>query len=298
MRTRAIVSGLALLGALCALALAAVAQEAAQGEPDKGAEAAAPAAAQGQAPAPAPAPPQPSESQKRAEKLNVALQEQQAADSDAKASQDRVDKLDDETQKLLSDYRKAVADTESYQTYAKQLEVQVASQNEEMAAIDQQLQEVETTSREVSPLMTRMLDTLEQFVALDVPFLAQERSDRVKTLKAMMDRADVTISEKYRRIVEAYQVEMDYGRTIEAYEGKLGEGADARTVEFLRVGRVALLYQTLDRKETGYWDADKKAWVVDNDYREAFEIGVGVAKKARAPEMLTVPVQSPKEAKS
>ncbi|HVN39774.1 MAG TPA: DUF3450 domain-containing protein [Myxococcota bacterium] len=296
MRTRAIVSGLALLGALCALALAAVAEEAAKGEPPKGAEAGAPPAA---APAAAaPAPPQPSESQKRAEKLNVALQEQQASDSDSKASQDRIDKLDDETQKLLADYRKAVADTESYQTYAKQLEVQVASQNDEMTAINQQLQEVDTTSREVSPLMTRMLDTLEQFVALDVPFLAQERSDRVKTLKAMMDRADVTISEKYRRIVEAYQVEMDYGRTIEAYEGKLGEGPDARTVEFLRVGRVALLYQTLDRKETGYWDAEKKGWVVDNHYRDAFEIGVGVAKKARAPEMLTVPVPAPKEAKS
>ncbi|HXK25129.1 MAG TPA: DUF3450 domain-containing protein [Myxococcota bacterium] len=290
MRTRAIVSGLALLGALCVLALAAVAQEAAKGDAAKGTQAGAPAAV--------PAPPQPSEGQKRAEKLNIAMQEQQAADSDAKASQDRIDKLDDETQKLLSDYRKAVADTESYQTYAKQLEVQVASQNDEMAAINQQLAEVETTSREVSPLMTRMLDTLEQFVALDVPFLAQERADRVKTLKAMMDRADVTISEKYRRIVEAYQVEMDYGRTIEAYEGKLGEGPDARTVEFLRVGRIALLYQTLDRKETGYWDADKKGWVVDNGYREAFEIGVGVAKKARAPEMLTVPVQAPKEAKS
>jgi hypothetical protein len=294
MRTRAIVSGLALLGALCALALAAVAQEAAQGDAAKGAEASVPAAA----PAAPPAPPPPSESQKRFEKLNVALQEQQASDSDAKASQDRIDKLDDETQKLLSDYRKAVADAESYETYAKQLEMQVASQNEEMAAINQQLLEVETTSREVSPLMQRMLDTLEQFVSLDIPFLAQERSDRVKTLKAMMDRADVTISEKYRRIVEAYQVEMDYGRTIEAYEGKLGEGAEARTVEFLRVGRIALLYQTLDRKETGYWDAEKKGWVVDNGYREPFEIGVGVAKKARAPEMLTVPVPAPKEAKS
>ena len=71
----------------------------------------------------------------------------------------------------------------------------------------------------------------------------------------MMSRADVTISEKYRRILEAYQVELDYGRTLEAYEGKLGSGDDARTVQFLRVGRVALLYQTLDGKETGYWDA-------------------------------------------
>ena len=257
------------------------------------------AAGKGQAAAPAqPAPTGPSEAELQAQKLDSAVQEQLGADADAKASQARIDKLDDETQKLLSEYRKAVADAESYTTYSKQLEAQVASQNEEMAAINEQLLEVETTSREVSPLMQRMLDTLEQFVALDVPFLAKERNDRVEMLKAMMDRADVTISEKYRRIVEAYQVEMDYGRTIEAYEGTLGEGADARTVEFLRVGRIALLYQTLDRRETGYWDADKKSWVVDNDYRDAFEIGVGVARKARAPEMLTVPVQAPKEAKS
>ena len=257
------------------------------------------AAGKGQAAAPAqPAPTGPSEAELQAQKLESAVQEQLGADADAKASQARIDKLDDETQKLLSEYRKAVADAESYTTYSKQLEAQVASQNEEMAAINEQLLEVETTSREVSPLMQRMLDTLEQFVALDVPFLAKERNDRVEMLKAMMDRADVTISEKYRRIVEAYQVEMDYGRTIEAYEGTLGEGADARTVEFLRVGRVALLYQTLDRRETGYWDADKKSWVIDNDYRDAFDIGVGVARKARAPEMLTVPVPAPKEAKS
>ena len=97
-----------------------------------------------------------------------------------------------------------------------------------MATIEQQLLEIETTSREVLPLMQQMLDTLEQFVALDVPFLLEERTKRVATLKEMMARADVTISEKYRRILEAYQVEMDYGRTIEAYEGELGGRAATR----------------------------------------------------------------------
>jgi chromosome segregation ATPase len=230
--------------------------------------------------------------------LDRVVKEQLAADEAARASQERINALDDETQKLLSEYRRAIADAESYTIYARQLEAQVESQNAEMNAMQAQLVEVETTSREVAPLMERMLATLGQFVALDVPFLLEERRDRVAKLEQMMSRADVTISEKFRRIVEAYQVEMDYGRTIEAYEAKLGDGADARTVQFLRVGRAGLLYQTLDGKETGYWDARQKTWVVDDDYGHSFKEGIAVARKTRAPEMLILPVPAPKEAKS
>jgi hypothetical protein len=231
-----------------------------------------------------------------AQALDRAVKEQMGADEEARASQAKIDQLDDQTQKMLGEYRRALADAESYETYAKQLTAQVSSQNEELADIERQLGEVDTTSREVLPLMLRMLDTLEQFVALDLPFLPEERANRIALMKQMMNRADVTISEKYRRILEAYQVELDYGRTLEAYEGKLGAGDTARTVQFLRVGRVALLYQTLDGKETGYWDAEKKTWVGDDSYRHTFKDGIAVAKKQRAPEMLLVPVPAPKEA--
>jgi len=234
----------------------------------------------------------------QSDKLDRVVKEQLGADEAARASQERINKLDDETQRLLSEYRRALADAESYAIYAEQLAAQVESQNQEMNAMQQQLVEVETTSREVAPLMQRMLDTLEQFVALDVPFLLDERRDRVAKLKQMMTRADVTISEKFRRIIEAYQVEMDYGRTVEAYEAKLGDNADARTVQLLRVGRVGLLYQTLDGKETGYWNAAVKDWVVDDAYGHSFKEGIAVARKTRAPEMMILPVPAPKESKS
>jgi hypothetical protein len=235
----------------------------------------------------------------QAEKLERAIEQQIGVDREARASQQRVDRLDDETQQLLNEYRRALTDAESYTTYANQLEAQVRSQREELADMDRQLLEVETTSREVLPLMQNMLDTLEQFVALDLPFLMEERTRRVTTLKQMMGRADVAISEKYRRIVEAYQVEMDYGRTIESYEGELAaDGTEPRTVQFLRVGRVTLLYQTLDGQETGYWDAAQKRWVIANEYAHGFKEGIAVAKKARAPEMLIVPVLSPQEVRS
>ncbi len=230
--------------------------------------------------------------------LEIAMQEQVAANQDAVASQETINDLDDETRKLLAEYRQALAEAESVNKYNDQLAIQVASQAEEIVFVEGQLVEIETTAREVLPLMEKMLATLGQFVKLDVPFQPEERSQRVASLEDMMNRADVTISEKFRRIVEAYQIEMEYGRTLEAYQGKLGEGDDARTVQFLRVGRVALLYQTMDGKETGYWDAEKKTWVIDNDYRQAVKHGFEIALKQGAPDLLSVPVPAPKESKS
>ena len=143
-----------------------------------------------------------------------------------------------------------------------------------------------------------MVDTLEKFVKLDVPFLPEERAKRVAGLREILTRADVAVSEKYRRILEAYQIEMEYGRTLDSYPGKMGEGKDERTVEFVRVGRVALVYQTLDGNETGYWDQDQKKWVEDPSYRTFVKAALAVAKKEGAPDLLTVPVPAPKEVKS
>ena len=231
------------------------------------------------------------------EKVRAIVGEETKALNEASASQERIDRLDDDTQKLLAEYRQVTTETESLKTYNDQLAAQIPSQAQELASIEKQLQDIETTQREVLPMMERMLETLERFVQLDVPFLGDERRKRIANLNEMMDRADVTISEKYRRIVEAYQIEMEYGRTLEAYEGKLGDTENARAVQFVRVGRIALLYQTLDRKETGYWDGGKKDWVVDDSYTHAFTHNLEVAKKMGAPDLLTVPVPAPQEVK-
>lgn len=254
-----------------------------------------PAAEPEPAPAPAAAPVQ---AAIPTQKLDEVRGEQMGADKGALAAQQRINRIDDDTQKMLAEYRRALADAESHEAYATQLARQVESQKEEMADIQRQLDEVEATSREIVPLEQKMLATLKEFVKLDLPFLLDERTNRVATLEEMMNRADVSISEKYRRIVEAYQVEMDYGRTIEAYEGRLSGDAAGRTARFLRVGRVALLYQTLDGSETGFWNAATGQWQVDNQYAHAFTQGVAVARKLSAPEMLDVPVPAPQEAKS
>jgi len=226
------------------------------------------------------------------------VKEQVDADDAAIASQERVNALSDETRDMLLQYRQYLKEAKSLREYREQLSAQVEAQAAEIEFLKQQLVEIETTSREVLPLMEKMLDTLERFVSLDLPFQLEERRKRVASLREAMKRADVTLSEKYRRIIEAYQIETDYGRTLEAYQGDLGEGEDARTVRFLRLGRVALMYQTLDGEETGYWDATQKQWTQDDSYRSAVRQGFAVADKASAPDLLTAPVPAPTEGRS
>jgi hypothetical protein len=225
--------------------------------------------------------------------LSNALDAQVGVDRESAQAQTQINEIRERTQDAATRYAQALADADSLERYNAQLSEQVQSQEEEIASIEVQLLDIETTNREVQPLMQQMVDTLERFVALDVPFLLEERTNRVQNLKNIMGRADVTISEKYRLILEAYQIELDYGQTFEAYAGRLGAGAEARTVEFVQLGRVSLMYRTLDGGETGYWDHQQKTWVVDPSYAEAVENALGVARGEGAPDLLTVPVPAP-----
>jgi hypothetical protein len=138
-----------------------------------------------------------------------------------------------------------------------------------------------------------MIDVIAQFVELDIPFLPEERHARVVQLQTLMERADVTISEKYRRILEAYQVETEYGRTIEAYQGDMTMADNTRTVDFLRIGRVSLYYLTLDGQEVGMWDKKSKQWIqLDDSYRQSVDQALKVASKQLPPDLLVLPVNA------
>jgi hypothetical protein len=213
------------------------------------------------------------------------------ANAESAQSQERVEVLSDETDALLTRYRVALRQTESLVTYNRQLAELITSQDEELGSLEVQLDRIEGVSRDVTPLMLRMIDALGEFVRLDIPFLAEERSRRITELQDMMGRADVTESEKYRRIMEAYQIENEFGRTIEAYRAILPRGDREITVDFLRVGRIALVYQTLNEGEAGAWNQQTRSWdPLDSSYRTAIRQGLRIARKQAAPDFIQLPI--------
>lgn len=209
----------------------------------------------------------------------------------AAQSQETINNITDQIDNKLQQFKTINKETDGLMVYNAQLEKQITSQQQEMADLNEAIDEVSVIERQITPLMIRMIEGLEQFVALDVPFLPQERADRIADLKAMMDRADVASSEKFRRVMEAYQVEMDYGRTMEAYSGLHTIDGQERDVEFLRVGRTVLIYQTRDGSRQGAWNKQTRQWEeLPNSYKSNITKGLRMAKKQMAPEVLMMPV--------
>lgn len=222
------------------------------------------------------------------------MAEQSGANTDARESQARVDKLDDEAQNLLNEYAQVLSRTENMRIYNTQLERYIESQKQEMVSIKAQIEQLAETNHGITPLMLKMLSTLETFVTMDSPFLQKERSERITGLKEMMNRADVSTSEKYRRILEAYQIENEYGRTIEVYRDTFTANGRDMTVDFLRVGRVSLMYQTLDAKEQAYWDAAQMKWIeLPGSFSRSIRDGIRIARQQAAPDLIKVPVLGP-----
>ena len=212
----------------------------------------------------------------------------------AQASQARVDKVVEETRNLLDEYNTVNKEIDGLKVYNQLMERQIQDQVREMETLANSIEQVTVIERQIPPLMIRMIDGLEQFVALDIPFLEKERTDRVDKLRAVMERGDVSVAERTRNVFEAYQVENDYGRTIESYKGELNIAGGIRQVEFLRIGRIALLYQTADGAFTGAWDKEAGGFVElrSGSARTQVRQGLRMARKEIAPDLLLLSIDA------
>ncbi|WP_426358116.1 DUF3450 domain-containing protein [Pseudocolwellia sp. HL-MZ19] len=209
----------------------------------------------------------------------------------ANKSQRRVDNISEQIQTKLQQFKTVNKEVDGLRVYNKQMNTQIDNQLTELDQLAVSMEQVSIIERQVSPLMARMIDTLEAFVDLDVQFLPEERTKRIAGLQKMMERADVSVSEKFRRVLEAYQVEVEYGRTIEAYNGLLTVDGSERDVDFLRIGRVSLVYQTRDGQKLGLWNNETKSWdELPAEYRSDINKGLRIARKQLAPDLIIVPV--------
>jgi len=209
-------------------------------------------------------------------------------------TQRMIDKVDDERLQMSNEYQSAITQVSNLEKYNETLRKTILSQQQQKELLQSQFSGIVNLEKNIVPMMTDMLDALERFIELDLPFLLAERKGRVKKLRTLLAEADVSNSEKYRRVLEAYQVENDYGRTIEAYDATVDGRDDGQLVSFLKVGRVAFMYQTLDASESYRWSRENSQWqMLAPLYDDDIRIGIKMANEQLPSNLLFVPVTVP-----
>ena len=198
--------------------------------------------------------------------INEVMQEGENRADAGETAQKQVDSVADQTEKIVNDYRSVTKVVDGLRVYNALLQTQLDNQESEMQALSESISNVALIERQIIPLMIRMVDSLEGFIQLDTPFLLKERTGRIERLREAMERSDVSAAEKLRVVIEAYQIENDYGRTIEAYKGSTEIEGNQLEVDFLRIGRVALLYQSVGVDYISFsllsWYPLKLAWSI------------------------------------
>ena len=210
--------------------------------------------------------------------VDTTINSQVDASNESIVLQNKIDELDIESKKIYFNYKDTLNEYNSLKNYDDQLAQIIEAQIEEISSINEQLESLDTINIDILPLLKRMVDSLSKFIEIDIPFLIDERIERVKDLDQLIIRADVTTAEKFRKIFEAYQLEANFGKTIEAYQGFLDIDGDERAVDYFRLGRLGLFYRTPNGRETGYWESNSKAWVhmgssLDDEIKAALDIG-------------------------
>ena len=211
-------------------------------------------------------------------------------------SQTKIDQADDDTSLIVNEFKTVSKQIEGLRVYNAQLRKQIEAQEARLKEIDRTMKEARIMQRQIPPFTRRMLAGLERSIELDLPFHLAERKERIAFANAAIDNPTVSPAEGLRQVLEAYNVEAEYGRKIDTYKDTIDIDGQPREVNILRVGRLSLLYQTSDADETGAWDIKSKQWVeLGGSYRNPTRLGLRIANKLATVDMIELPIQNAEE---
>jgi regulator of replication initiation timing len=206
-------------------------------------------------------------------------------------SQAKIDNIYQQTQDLLAEYRNVVDDAEVLRGYNDHVQRMVDKQQENIVSLQEQIDGIDEIKQGVVPLMYKMIDSLEKFIELDVPMNIVNRRGRVANLRAVMDDSNVSVSEQFRLVLEAYEIEAGYGTIFDAYQGEIDLGGRSLTADFVHMGRVAFVAQSLDAKNSWLWNNETRSWEeLGDEYLKPVTDAIRMARKQLPMDLTKLPV--------
>jgi hypothetical protein len=223
--------------------------------------------------------------------LNKIISSKQGSQYQSQQTQNKIVEMDQETTEIVNEYRSLLKENAVLMTYNQQLDKQQELQKLKLESLDKNMANVREVRMQLMPLMQEMVEVLTVFVNNDIPFLWQERQLRLAELTNLLDNPNIAIADKYRRIVEAYQIETEYGDTIETWQAQLPLTDEDKTAHLIRIGRIGLYYLTPDQQTAGYWDNNSRSWKpLPESWLASIKQAYDVADNRSVPALLTVPL--------
>ncbi|MDH3769148.1 MAG: DUF3450 domain-containing protein [Gammaproteobacteria bacterium] len=211
--------------------------------------------------------------------------------SNALAAQKRIDQLYRQREQILADINTIEQEGSTFALRNRELETTIAEVNQSLAEIDADRQAVTGTQTGIIKLLRGMIDALENFIELDLPFELENRRAIVAKLRADLVGADISVTQKYQAVVSAYLNEVRFGHSNSVSQERIETPMGSRVVDVLRLGRAGLWFVTQDGTQAGRWDTHTRRWIdADTDPREV-RSGIRVVRETSSSALVALPVQ-------
>lgn len=215
---------------------------------------------------------------------------EQAIDVRQKTQKKR-DEWERKKQQLIAQYQALKAERERLIKAKEKKQAALAAARKRVQEAERQVRETVRIREGLESYLETVVDRLDEFIKGDLPFLPKERADRIASIRHLLEQPGVPIAEKYRRVMEALQVETQYGRTVEVYKDTIDLKGQPVVVDILRLGRLSLFFETPDGKIVGEYNPAEKQWfVLPSGYRKNINKAVGIARRERTAELVKLPI--------
>ncbi len=204
---------------------------------------------------------------------------------------------------LVAEYRLLQSEKEELERRKAKIGERLKIRREQVRQLCRKIKESARVRAQLQSFLESVSAQLAEFIKNDLPFLPEERTDRLARVEEVIEETVGEIvgetraisgkaaAEKYRVVMEALAIETEYGRTVEVYQDTVFFNGQSVLADILRLGRLSLFCRTPDGKMTGWYDPAAKTWIlISSKYRKDINRAMEMARRERTIDMVKLPV--------
>lgn len=169
-------------------------------------------------------------------------------------------------------------------------EAYLKDQRQKLAEMQRRQQELTRIKAELEPFLDQTFGQLSVFLENDLPFLAEERAERLASLRTLLNNYDASLPEKTRRLLLALEIEARYGATAQAAEREIEIAGRRLRVRTLRLGRLGLFAMSQDGTQAWRYNAKAKGYEPVDGYSRELNLAADIAQRHRVATLVEVPL--------